>query len=137
MEVVRREKVGNPAELRVTHKRSQELLRGPDLEHAALEKYVTERVMTTTLDRARDAEARFAAAVVNIGEPAEVPEAADDAEAPEGGAPAENVAGDDVPPGDGDAAEVPEAVEAADDEAVEAADDDAEAAAGGKRRRRG
>ena len=52
MEVVRREKVGNPAELRVNQKRAQDLLRGPDLENAALEKYVTERVMTTTLDRA-------------------------------------------------------------------------------------
>ena len=52
MEVVRREKVGNPAEFRVRQKRAQDLLRGPDLEDAALEKYVTERVMTTTLDRA-------------------------------------------------------------------------------------
>ena len=52
MEVVRREKVGNPAELRVNQKSAQDLLRGPDLEGAALEKYVTERVMTTTLDRA-------------------------------------------------------------------------------------
>jgi NADH-quinone oxidoreductase subunit B len=52
MEVVRREKAGSPAELRVNSKRAQDLLRGPDLENAALEKYVTERVMTTTLDRA-------------------------------------------------------------------------------------
>jgi NADH-quinone oxidoreductase subunit B len=52
MEVVRREKAGSPAELRVNSRRAQDLLRGPDLEGAALEKYVTERVMTTTLDRA-------------------------------------------------------------------------------------
>jgi len=52
MEVVRREKVSSPAELRVNQRRAQDLLRGPDLEGAALEKYVSERIMTTTLDRA-------------------------------------------------------------------------------------
>ncbi len=52
MEVVRREKAGSPDRLRIRDARAQELLRGPDLEGAALEKYVGERVMTTTLDRA-------------------------------------------------------------------------------------
>ena len=52
MEIVKREKAGSPERLRINDKRAQELLRGPDLEDAALEKYVTERVMTTTLDRA-------------------------------------------------------------------------------------
>ena len=52
MEVVRREKVASPEQLRVRHARAQELLRGPDLEGGALEKYVSERILTTTLDRA-------------------------------------------------------------------------------------
>ena len=52
MEIVRREKAGSPESLRIRQARAQELLRGPDLEGAALEKYVSERVMTTTLDRA-------------------------------------------------------------------------------------
>src|SRR5262249_20078180 len=52
MEVVRRGKVSTPDALRGNQRRAQELRRGPDLEGAALEKYVTERVMTTTLDRA-------------------------------------------------------------------------------------
>jgi NADH-quinone oxidoreductase subunit B len=52
VEIVRREKAGSPESLRVRQARAQDLLRGPDLEGAALEKYVSERVMTTTLDRA-------------------------------------------------------------------------------------
>jgi NADH-quinone oxidoreductase subunit B len=52
MEIVRREKAGEVESLRVRQTRAQDLLRGPDLEGAALEKYVGERVMTTTLDRA-------------------------------------------------------------------------------------
>ncbi len=52
MEVVRRERVTSPEQLRIRRARAQELLRGPDLEDAALEKYVGERIMTTTLDRA-------------------------------------------------------------------------------------
>jgi NADH-quinone oxidoreductase subunit B len=52
MEIVRRERAGSPEQLRIRQARAQELLRGPDLEGAALEKYVGERVMTTTLDRA-------------------------------------------------------------------------------------
>jgi NADH-quinone oxidoreductase subunit B len=52
MEIVKREKAGSPENLRINRRRAQDLLRGPELENAALEKYVTERVMTTTLDRA-------------------------------------------------------------------------------------
>jgi NADH-quinone oxidoreductase subunit B len=52
MEIVRRENAASPERLRIRQARAQELLRGPELEDAALEKYVTERVMTTTLDRA-------------------------------------------------------------------------------------
>jgi NADH-quinone oxidoreductase subunit B len=51
MEVVHRQKVSNPAELRIRQKRAQDLLRG-DLEPRELEKYVSERILTTTLDKA-------------------------------------------------------------------------------------
>ena len=50
MEVVR-QKISSPDELRIRQRRAQDLLRG-DLEPHALEKYVSERVLTTTLDRA-------------------------------------------------------------------------------------
>jgi hypothetical protein len=38
VEIVRREKAGSPESLRVRQARAQDLLRGPDLEGAALEK---------------------------------------------------------------------------------------------------
>jgi NADH-quinone oxidoreductase subunit B len=50
MEVVR-QKVSSPDELRIRQRRAQDLLRG-DLEPRALEKYVSERVLTTTIDKA-------------------------------------------------------------------------------------
>jgi NADH-quinone oxidoreductase subunit B len=50
MEVVR-QKISSPDELRIRQRRAQDLLRG-DLEPRELEKYVSERILTTTLDRA-------------------------------------------------------------------------------------
>ena len=59
MEVVRRDKLGggdraggtNPEDFRVRQLRAQQMLRG-DLDGEDLERYVEERVLTTTLDRA-------------------------------------------------------------------------------------
>jgi NADH-quinone oxidoreductase subunit B len=58
MEIVRREKVTNPdvtdpGDFRVRQLRAQQMLRG-NLDDRELEEYVTERVLTTTLDRAVD-----------------------------------------------------------------------------------
>jgi len=50
MEVVRH-KVSSPSDLQIRQRRAQDLLRG-DLEPRALEKYVSERLLTTTLDKA-------------------------------------------------------------------------------------
>jgi NADH-quinone oxidoreductase subunit B len=50
MEVVR-QKVSSATALQIQQKRAQDLLRG-DLEPRELEKYVSERILTTTLDRA-------------------------------------------------------------------------------------
>jgi NADH-quinone oxidoreductase subunit B len=51
MEIVRRDKVGAPSEFRAQGLRAQEMLRG-ELQGSALERYVEERVLTTTLDKA-------------------------------------------------------------------------------------
>jgi NADH-quinone oxidoreductase subunit B len=55
MEIVRRDKLGggrtDPEDFRVRQLRAQQMLRG-DLEGEDLERYVEERVLTTTLDRA-------------------------------------------------------------------------------------
>ncbi|MEA2287365.1 MAG: NADH-quinone oxidoreductase subunit [Solirubrobacteraceae bacterium] len=51
MEIVKREKVGGDEDFRVRQLRARDMLRG-DLEGDDLEKYVQERVVTTTLDNA-------------------------------------------------------------------------------------
>jgi NADH-quinone oxidoreductase subunit B len=51
MEIVKREKVGSSQDFRVRQLRAQDMLRG-DLEGDELEKYVQERIITTTLDKA-------------------------------------------------------------------------------------
>jgi NADH-quinone oxidoreductase subunit B len=51
MEIVKREKVGSSQDFRVRQLRAQDMLRG-DLEGDELEKYVQERILTTTLDKA-------------------------------------------------------------------------------------
>jgi NADH-quinone oxidoreductase subunit B len=53
VEIVRREKVGRPGpdEFRVRQLRAQQMLRG-DLEGEDLERYVRERIITTTFDKA-------------------------------------------------------------------------------------
>jgi NADH-quinone oxidoreductase subunit B len=51
MEIVKREKVGGSQDFRVRQLRAQDMLRG-DLEGEELEKYVQERIITTTLDKA-------------------------------------------------------------------------------------
>ena len=53
MEIVRREPVSSPEDFRIRQLRARDMLRG-DLEGAELEKYVEERVLTTTLDKALD-----------------------------------------------------------------------------------
>jgi NADH-quinone oxidoreductase subunit B len=51
LEIVRRDPVGPPADFRARQLRARDMLRG-DLESDALEKYVEESVLTTTLDKA-------------------------------------------------------------------------------------
>ncbi len=51
MEIVRREPVRRPDDLRIRQLRARDMLRG-DLEGEDLERYVQERVLTTTLDKA-------------------------------------------------------------------------------------
>jgi NADH-quinone oxidoreductase subunit B len=51
MEIVKREKVGGDGDFRVRQLRARDMLRG-DLEGEDLEKYVQERIITTTLDKA-------------------------------------------------------------------------------------
>jgi NADH-quinone oxidoreductase subunit B len=53
VEIVRREPVSSPEDFRIRQLRARDMLRG-DLEGLDLEKYVEERVLTTTLDRALD-----------------------------------------------------------------------------------
>jgi NADH-quinone oxidoreductase subunit B len=53
VEIVRREPVSSPEDFRIRQLRARDMLRG-DLEGGELEKYVEERVLTTTLDRALD-----------------------------------------------------------------------------------
>jgi NADH-quinone oxidoreductase subunit B len=51
LEITRREPLGSPDEFRARQLRARDMLRG-DLEGQALEKYVQESVLTTTLDKA-------------------------------------------------------------------------------------
>ena len=51
MAIVKREKLGAPTDFRIQQLRAQQLLRG-DLEGQALEDYVEERILTTTLEKA-------------------------------------------------------------------------------------
>jgi NADH-quinone oxidoreductase subunit B len=51
VEIVKREKAGSPDDFRIRQLRAQDMLRG-DLDGLELEKYVEERVLTTTLDKA-------------------------------------------------------------------------------------
>ena len=51
MEIVRREPLGSPSEFRARQLRARDMLRG-DLEGDALERYVEESVLTTTLEKA-------------------------------------------------------------------------------------
>jgi NADH-quinone oxidoreductase subunit B len=53
VEIVRREPVSSPEDFRIRQLRARDMLRG-DLEGEELEKYVEERVLTTTLDKALD-----------------------------------------------------------------------------------
>jgi NADH-quinone oxidoreductase subunit B len=53
VEIVRREPVGSPEDFRIRQLRARDMLRG-DLEGVDLQKYVEERVLTTTLDKALD-----------------------------------------------------------------------------------
>jgi len=53
MDIIKREKVSSPEDFRVRQLRARDMLRG-DLDGDALEQYVQERVITTTLDRAFD-----------------------------------------------------------------------------------
>ncbi len=49
---IRREKVGAPTDVRARQHRASEMLRGIDMSGADLDKYVEERVLTTTLEKA-------------------------------------------------------------------------------------
>jgi len=51
MEIVRHGKTADPSDFRVRQMRARDMLAG-DMDERALEKYVSERVLTTTLDRA-------------------------------------------------------------------------------------
>ena len=51
MEIVRREKVDKPDDFRIRQLRARDMLRG-DIPDEELERYVEERVLTTTLDKA-------------------------------------------------------------------------------------
>jgi len=51
LEIVRREPLGSPSEFRARQLRARDMLRG-DLEGDALERYVEESVLTTTLEKA-------------------------------------------------------------------------------------
>jgi NADH-quinone oxidoreductase subunit B len=51
MEIVRRDPVGAPDEFRVRQLQARDMLRG-DMDDEALERYVQERIVTTTVDRA-------------------------------------------------------------------------------------
>jgi NADH-quinone oxidoreductase subunit B len=52
LEIVRREKAGGHADPRIGKLRAADMLRAPDLEGEELQRYVEQRVFTTTLDKA-------------------------------------------------------------------------------------